>query len=618
MEDELQWDKPSVKLSSFHDDQQINNITTGVASLTTLQQQNDNNNNNNDESSLIKYDGSFGLITDDVIEHCVLPFVEYREAIMTIPLVCNKWKNMSNKTSIWYDIVLKESKLHSSVLSSYVNNCKYLCKLKSEKQSQIMSSEEEEDDGPHEKSSPFPTDDSSLSLLLSDDVYILKRLLYIIPDYFPTTFITPSEDTDREFHLRDLISRDSKDTNLLIYSKGNSDTFRAFSYDINLRTDKRIPNLPYKPPKKKISSTEVDAQPQASSSTTTLVEPIQVAPLTTSISTLVSSSSSTTTTIEKQLSSNYLLEYLVPIYYFEVETFVLEKPEPVTPITPLSSTSSSSGNSFWKKMMATKKKVKDGRNSIGIMHNRYLGNRQVGWDDLSTGFHTDDAGFFLEEGSSKFKVNTDGKEIIVGDVLGCGFSSHHKAVFFTLNGTFLTSPVILHTLKEDMRFGLGFWKNMKAKCNFGSEPFRYDISKSLDDISRYFDDSESFAHHLYDSEMTYTDEEKMSGLVEKLTSLRNRIETANQFLADIQRRILMREMGMDSDEEMTEENDRNDEDYVDDGMELSSVDSSSEEEEEHTWNDIIREDNSDAQSPTSQNEENQEATISDEEGSFSD
>ncbi|KAL9655200.1 hypothetical protein ABK040_008975 [Willaertia magna] len=178
------------------------------------------------------------------------------------------------------------------------------------------------------------------------------------------------------------------------------------------------------------------------------------------------------------------------------------------------------------------KEKKECVNSLGIIPKNYFVRRQVGWDEHSVGLHFDDCKIFMEEGFSTFN-DLSSLKIEIGDTIGFGFYQPKKCIFFTHNGTFYTSPVILdYIIKEEEEnveekeeekleeteenkmmgeeevkeneekinmeeeneesieeekekpwfIGVGFWDKCKIQMNFGELPFLFDFSLNIEKL----------------------------------------------------------------------------------------------------------------------------------------
>lgn len=104
--------------------------------------------------------------------------------------------------------------------------------------------------------------------------------------------------------------------------------------------------------------------------------------------------------------------------------------------------------------------------------------RMPGWDASSFGYHGDDGGIFHSSGGMLRKF---GPAYGRGDVVGCGIDHVMRGIFFTLNGEFLGyawSGLPQEVLERDMYPVVGIDTNDLIHCNFGNEPFTYDL-KSL-------------------------------------------------------------------------------------------------------------------------------------------
>ena len=399
---------------------------------------------------------SLGHIHLDVFEHDVLPFVPYHDLVHTLSFVCKEWYAMANKKRTWFDGICRHRSIHPDNLNHWMNLY-------------------------FDHSRP-----ESYHLTFSDDhqVYFLKRL-YFLASSFPTKFLTPAEDDARQFFLGEAIKRDERDPNVLIYQHDDD-------RDINLRSNRRVPNIYFKPIQESNETADSEDTPMADESSK----------------------------LVKEMCDD--VSQILPVYYWEIRTEKLDKPPLPTP-PPFSP--------FGRRVIAKNKPLtKKGRNSIGIIHNRYLTSRQVGWDDCGAGFHTDDGKVFANEAYGASAFPHEG--CIIGDVIGCGFYAPKKLVFFTRNGQFLLAPAVFNTEKEDIRFGIGFWKNIKVHCNFGAQPFMYNIENARQDIDDFLgrfplDQLTEFK----DEGFSYDDSSgSMHGFSHRLGDLRRRVNRANELL----------------------------------------------------------------------------------------
>jgi hypothetical protein len=127
--------------------------------------------------------------------------------------------------------------------------------------------------------------------------------------------------------------------------------------------------------------------------------------------------------------------------------------------------------------------------AIGLATSSFcLHSRMPGWDKHSYGYHGDDGGIFHAAGSM---VKEYGAHFGVGDTVGCGVDYHRRAVFYTLNGSFLGyafelgKPATLMAsshhgdsfLHEDLYPVIGLDTNYPVACNFGTkDPFQFDLA----------------------------------------------------------------------------------------------------------------------------------------------
>ena len=98
-------------------------------------------------------------------------------------------------------------------------------------------------------------------------------------------------------------------------------------------------------------------------------------------------------------------------------------------------------------------------------------NHHIGWDKKTIGIHSDDGRVFNENG----KVALECTEAFgAGDIIGCGWNSLNKTVFFTRNGELLQSFDYPH---KALNFGIGMKDFEKIEVNNGeSEPFEFDLA----------------------------------------------------------------------------------------------------------------------------------------------
>ena len=105
--------------------------------------------------------------------------------------------------------------------------------------------------------------------------------------------------------------------------------------------------------------------------------------------------------------------------------------------------------------------------------------RMPGWDASSYGYHGDDGGIFHSSGGMLRKF---GPSYGRGDVVGCGVDHVAGGIFFTLNGQFLGyawTGLPDELLQEDLYPIVGVDTNDFVHCNFGTEPFVYNLKSMI-------------------------------------------------------------------------------------------------------------------------------------------
>jgi len=102
-----------------------------------------------------------------------------------------------------------------------------------------------------------------------------------------------------------------------------------------------------------------------------------------------------------------------------------------------------------------------------------------GWDSCSFGYHGDDGGIFHEFGGM---VRQYGPQFGRGDTVGCGVDYAMQGIFFTLNGKFLGyawTKLSINLLKKELYPVVGVDTNDLIHCNYGAEPFMFDLRPAL-------------------------------------------------------------------------------------------------------------------------------------------
>ena len=109
----------------------------------------------------------------------------------------------------------------------------------------------------------------------------------------------------------------------------------------------------------------------------------------------------------------------------------------------------------------------------------HIHSRMPGWDCLSFGYHGDDGGIFHASGGM---VKRFGPSFGAGDTVGCGIDYVNQGIFFTLNGEFLGygwKGIDVEFLQNDLYPVVGVDTNNPICCNFGSQPFAFDLSSFI-------------------------------------------------------------------------------------------------------------------------------------------
>lgn len=109
--------------------------------------------------------------------------------------------------------------------------------------------------------------------------------------------------------------------------------------------------------------------------------------------------------------------------------------------------------------------------SVGMSSTKSMvRNHHIGWDKYTIGLHSDDGNVFKEDGKVALPCTTP---FGPGDVIGCGWNSMEKQVFFTRNGQFLKAFSYPHQV---LNFGVGMKEYERLEINTGiSEPFEFDL-----------------------------------------------------------------------------------------------------------------------------------------------
>ena len=99
----------------------------------------------------------------------------------------------------------------------------------------------------------------------------------------------------------------------------------------------------------------------------------------------------------------------------------------------------------------------------------------IGWDENSIAYHSDDGWCYNEKTYGEKLGKAYGMNVITPNIVGCGFNTKTKEVFFTLNGELLGE-----FKKENWIYVCGA---IGIKCftsiliNYGDKPFKFDLIK---------------------------------------------------------------------------------------------------------------------------------------------
>jgi hypothetical protein len=113
--------------------------------------------------------------------------------------------------------------------------------------------------------------------------------------------------------------------------------------------------------------------------------------------------------------------------------------------------------------------------SIGLATDTQLVDQQPGWTKGSVGYHGDDGGVFQSHGAPSFLYD----QYETNDTVGLGIWYATKEAFITKNGIFVGVICKLGSFR-DIYLWIGMWRpNGKVLVNFGSQPFKFDITNDL-------------------------------------------------------------------------------------------------------------------------------------------
>ncbi|KAL7712083.1 B30.2/SPRY domain-containing protein [Entamoeba marina] len=120
--------------------------------------------------------------------------------------------------------------------------------------------------------------------------------------------------------------------------------------------------------------------------------------------------------------------------------------------------------------------------SIGLVDSilyEFKENRHVGWDKNSIGFHSDDGALYIEDGTNpipNYGKAYGGKN---GDrnIVGCGYNTTTKEVFYTVNGTKLKPMKINY---QSISVAIGLREFDPITINYGDSPFVFDYYSEME------------------------------------------------------------------------------------------------------------------------------------------
>jgi SPRY domain/F-box domain len=120
--------------------------------------------------------------------------------------------------------------------------------------------------------------------------------------------------------------------------------------------------------------------------------------------------------------------------------------------------------------------------AVGLAgHTFSVHNRMPGWDEDSFGYHGDDGGIYHHSGEM---LKEFGPKFAAGDCIGCGVDYQQRAIFYTLNGTFLGYAFALGATKlaKDWFPVIGVDTRCPVMCNFGTDKnmiFQFDLQNLI-------------------------------------------------------------------------------------------------------------------------------------------
>eukprot|EP00549_Striatella_unipunctata_P017152 CAMPEP_0118684340 /NCGR_PEP_ID=MMETSP0800-20121206/6587_1 /TAXON_ID=210618 ORGANISM="Striatella unipunctata, Strain CCMP2910" /NCGR_SAMPLE_ID=MMETSP0800 /ASSEMBLY_ACC=CAM_ASM_000638 /LENGTH=200 /DNA_ID=CAMNT_0006581031 /DNA_START=626 /DNA_END=1228 /DNA_ORIENTATION=+ len=111
--------------------------------------------------------------------------------------------------------------------------------------------------------------------------------------------------------------------------------------------------------------------------------------------------------------------------------------------------------------------------AVGVSNYKFpCSSKMPGWERFSYGYHGDDGGIYHGRGEQH---RAYGPRFGPGDTIGCGLDYVHDTLFFTLNGRNLGTAFVVRMGKERWYPTVGLDSSDWIHCNFGQEPFVFDL-----------------------------------------------------------------------------------------------------------------------------------------------
>ena len=103
----------------------------------------------------------------------------------------------------------------------------------------------------------------------------------------------------------------------------------------------------------------------------------------------------------------------------------------------------------------------------------------IGWNKFSIGLHSDDGKLFYEKGIGKDFSKGFGLKPDENHIVGCGFDSIKKEVFFVLDGKKFEETIQLPW--DEISAAFAFDDFEEIEINYGNEkPFIFDLYKEYE------------------------------------------------------------------------------------------------------------------------------------------